>query len=181
MPDSLSIGPKTVASFANQGFSKAYATLVLFKSGPWAGLGTDMSEQACGARFELDEDLSPLFPYLNAVTHQPRYYEKPVYIRFLLDDRMCAFYPRQGAFAPVGDLADAIAFLPQLLNYIVEVARRSPGIVPSYKKYKPGSALDIYKLLPGSNCRICGFTTCMAFAAALSRQYTSIVKCPHRT
>jgi DNA-binding NarL/FixJ family response regulator len=140
-----------------------------------------MHDGANGARFELDGDLSPLFPYINAVADYVWYYETPVYIKFLLSDRLCAFYPCQGAFAPVRDLADAMAFLPQLLDYIIDVARRSPGIVPSHKKYKPGSALDIYRLLPGSNCRTCGYATCMAFAAALSRQYTSMVKCPHLT
>jgi DNA-binding CsgD family transcriptional regulator/ArsR family metal-binding transcriptional regulator len=175
MPDLLVLDSKLASSFGNCCFSKAYATLSLFRSGPGAGMG----DGACAARFELEDDLSPLFPYLNAVADQARYYEKPVYIKFQLADRLCAFYPRQGAFAPVRGLADAMAFLSQLLDYIMGVSRRSPGIVPSHKRYRPGSALDIYRLLPGSNCRICGYATCMAFAAALSRQYTSLVKCPH--
>lgn len=179
MPNLLAIGSKAASSFGNRSFPEAYATLVLFKSGPGAGLGAGISDGACAARFELDDDLSPLFPYLNAEADHARYYEKPVYIKFQLADRLCAFYPRQGAFAPVRELADAMTFLPQLLDYIMDVSRRSPGIVPSHKRYRPGSALDIYRLLPGSNCRICGYATCMAFAAALSRQYTSMVKCPH--
>lgn len=170
---------KVAISFENRSFSRAYATLVLFRSGPGAGLGAGGSDEANGARFELDDDLSPLFPYFNAVADRARYYEKPVFIKFMLADRLCAFYPRQGSFTPVRDLADAMAFLPQLIDYIMDVARRSPGIEPSYKKYRPGSALDIYRLLPGSNCGICGYATCMAFAAALSRQHTSMVKCPH--
>lgn len=108
-----------------------------------------------------------------------QFYEKPVYIKFLLFDRLCAFYPKQGAFTPVRDIADAMVFLPQLLDLIVDVSRRSPGIIPNHKKFKPASALDIYRLLPGSNCRICGYATCLAFAAALSRQRTSMAKCPH--
>ena len=170
---------KTAGDLEKLSFSKAYATMALFRSGPGVDLGSGQGYEANGARFEVDVDLSPLFPYINAVADQVRYYEKPVYIRFLFADRLCAFYPRQGVFAPVRDLGDAMGFLPQLLDYITEVARRSPGITPSHKKYKPGSALDIYRLLPGSNCRACGYATCMAFAAALSRQHTSVVKCPH--
>jgi DNA-binding CsgD family transcriptional regulator/ArsR family metal-binding transcriptional regulator len=179
MLNSLKIDLKAAAKFGNRRFSKAYATLALFRSGPGMDSGVDATGEVKGARFDLDDDLSPLFPYLNAVADQPRYYEKPVYIKFLLDDRLCAFYPRQGAFAPVRDLADALGFLPRLLDYITDVSRRSPGITPSLKKFKPGSALDIFRLLPGSNCRVCGYATCMAFAAALSRQYTSMIKCPH--
>jgi hypothetical protein len=49
------------ASFENRYFSKANVTLVIFRSGPGAGLGPAMGSEANGVRFELDDDLSPLF------------------------------------------------------------------------------------------------------------------------
>lgn len=39
------------------------------------------------------------------------------------------------------------------------------------------SGLDIYKLLPKTNCRECGFATCLAFAMALAKKAVSIDKC----
>jgi DNA-binding CsgD family transcriptional regulator/ArsR family metal-binding transcriptional regulator len=127
----------------------------------------------------LEDDLSSLFPYINAVADRARFYEKPVYIKFVFENRLCAFYAREGAFAPVSDMAQALEFLARLLDFIASISKRSPDIIPNHKKFKPSSALNIYRLLPGSNCGICGYKTCMAFAAALSRQYTSIVNCPH--
>jgi len=41
------------------------------------------------------------------------------------------------------------------------------------------SGLDIYKLLPKTNCRECGFVTCLAFAMQLAKKAVSIDKCPH--
>ncbi|MDD4953834.1 MAG: acetyl-CoA decarbonylase/synthase complex subunit gamma [Candidatus Omnitrophica bacterium] len=41
------------------------------------------------------------------------------------------------------------------------------------------SGLDIYKLLPKTNCRECGFATCLAFAMALAKKAVSIDKCPY--
>ncbi len=41
------------------------------------------------------------------------------------------------------------------------------------------SGLDIYKLLPKTNCRECGFPTCLAFAMALAKKAVSIAKCPY--
>ncbi|OGX41134.1 MAG: acetyl-CoA decarbonylase/synthase complex subunit gamma [Omnitrophica WOR_2 bacterium RIFCSPLOWO2_01_FULL_41_12] len=41
------------------------------------------------------------------------------------------------------------------------------------------SGLDIYKLLPKTNCRECGFVTCLAFAMALAKKSVSIDKCPY--
>lgn len=41
------------------------------------------------------------------------------------------------------------------------------------------SGLDIYKLLPKTNCRQCGFSTCLAFAMQLARKAVKIEKCPY--
>lgn len=41
------------------------------------------------------------------------------------------------------------------------------------------SGLDIYKLLPKTNCRACGFATCLAFAMQLAKKAVSIEKCPY--
>ena len=40
------------------------------------------------------------------------------------------------------------------------------------------SGLDIYKLLPKTNCRQCGLTTCLAFAMQLAKKALPIEKCP---
>ena len=41
------------------------------------------------------------------------------------------------------------------------------------------SGLDIYKLLAKTNCRECGFATCLAFAMSLAKKTVSIDKCPY--
>ncbi len=41
------------------------------------------------------------------------------------------------------------------------------------------SGLDIYKLLPKTNCRECGFVTCLAFAMQLAKKAVNIDKCPY--
>jgi len=43
------------------------------------------------------------------------------------------------------------------------------------------SGLDIYKLLPKTNCRECGFATCLAFAMQLAKKTVALEKCPHIT
>ncbi|MFA5092983.1 MAG: acetyl-CoA decarbonylase/synthase complex subunit gamma [Candidatus Omnitrophota bacterium] len=40
------------------------------------------------------------------------------------------------------------------------------------------SGLDIYKLLPKTNCRQCGFATCLAFAMQLAKKSVELEKCP---
>jgi acetyl-CoA decarbonylase/synthase complex subunit gamma len=41
------------------------------------------------------------------------------------------------------------------------------------------SGLEIYKLLPKTNCKACGFPTCLAFAMQLAAKKISLDKCPY--
>lgn len=41
------------------------------------------------------------------------------------------------------------------------------------------SGLQVYKLLPKTNCKDCGFPTCMAFAMQLAAGKVELEKCPH--
>jgi acetyl-CoA decarbonylase/synthase complex subunit gamma len=43
----------------------------------------------------------------------------------------------------------------------------------------PLSGLDIFKLLPKTNCKDCGFPTCLAFAMQLAAGKIELEKCPH--
>ena len=45
----------------------------------------------------------------------------------------------------------------------------------------PLSGLEIYKLLPQTNCKECGFPTCLAFAMKLAQKGTELAKCPYVT
>jgi acetyl-CoA decarbonylase/synthase complex subunit gamma len=41
------------------------------------------------------------------------------------------------------------------------------------------SGIEIYKLLPKTNCKDCGFPTCMAFALKLAAKQAELAACPH--
>jgi hypothetical protein len=119
-------------------FSLAYASLELF-SGPIAGQDVEVDCGAYGAKFRLDWDVSKLFPYFNAVVHGAQFYETPVYIKFILDDHLCAFYPTEGAFTPVRDFGTAVSFLDTLCAFVMDIHRRRADIVPNHRKYKVAS------------------------------------------
>jgi DNA-binding CsgD family transcriptional regulator/ArsR family metal-binding transcriptional regulator len=178
-PNSRIIEMDGVDFLEKMDFTKSYDTLELLTFGPLVDQSAKFACGSYGARFQMDCDLSPLFPYINAVADHAQFYEKPVHIKFVLEKRLCSFNSMEAAFAPINDIGQALEFLPKLLDFVSDISKRSPTIIPNHKKFKPSSALDIYRLLPGSNCHICGYNTCMAFAAALSRQYTSIINCPH--
>ena len=41
------------------------------------------------------------------------------------------------------------------------------------------SGIQIYKLLPRTNCKDCGFPTCLAFAMKLAAKQVELSSCPH--
>jgi acetyl-CoA decarbonylase/synthase complex subunit gamma len=43
----------------------------------------------------------------------------------------------------------------------------------------PLSGLEIYKLLPQTNCKECGFPTCLAFAMKLAAKQSEVKQCPY--
>jgi len=45
----------------------------------------------------------------------------------------------------------------------------------------PLSGLEIYKLLPQTNCKECGFPTCLAFAMKLAAKQAEVKQCPYIT
>lgn len=158
-----------------QEFTSAFTTLSLFRSGPD---GNNL-EQRYNAKFELDFEILHLFPYINAEIKGTQFQTKPSYVKFIYKERLCILYPTEGAFTPVENKADAFDFLESLITLLLSIADCKENISPDYREYRPVSTVEILKILPGTNCRDCGFSTCLAFAAALSRQKTILTKCPY--
>lgn len=170
--------PTSHSSRSRLDFSKAFATLSLFRTGPPLPDQQARGKAFYSAKFELDGDISELFPYLNAEVSNAQFYSKPKCIKFLHDEHLVILYSGDGAFTPVKHHADAVDFLQLLLELLSDVARRRNDIIPNFRHHTVSSTVDIFKLLPGTNCGKCGFATCLAFAAALSREKTSLVNCP---
>ncbi len=130
------------------------------------------------AHFKLDIDVSSLFPYVNAVAKDAQYYDSPHFIKFPLNNIGYAMYPNEIIIVPVENREQALDFFDKLRDYLNDIDARKNNIEPDFNAYKHISVLDIYKRLPKTNCKECGYTTCMAFADALSKRDIGPEKCP---
>lgn len=61
-----------------------------------------------------------------------------------------------------------------MINYCYD---NKDKMEPNYERGQKLTGLDIYKLLPGTNCKECSELTCIAFAMKLSNEETDIMKC----
>jgi len=132
------------------------------------------------ADFRLNCDISKLFPYINSVIEGAQYFDNPHYIRFEWKGVKCALYPEKGYVLPFETHGHVETYLNSLVEFLNDLYEKKDTIEPDFKKYKPVPVIDIYKILPGTNCRECGFAACMAFAAALSKGDVQYTKCPDR-
>lgn len=131
------------------------------------------------ANFKLDADVTYLFPYINAVVEDATYYENHDCIIFPLEDINCSLYPDRVNASPFKDRERAVEFIQRLIDFLNDLDTRKDSVTPNYKKYQPPvSVLEIFKLLPRTNCKKCNFATCMAFAAALSQGEAVPDQCP---
>ena len=130
------------------------------------------------AHFRFDTDISPLFPYINAVVEGASFFDLPLHIQFNLDNFLCNLHPADGVVGMCENHLEAHELVERLIAFLNDLHRRKAAIRPNHKKRSRTSVLEIYELLPRDNCRECGYLTCMAFAAALSLQQVDPTDCP---
>lgn len=130
------------------------------------------------AHFRLKQDVSRLFPYINSVAASASFFPKLPFIRFVLHGFCCGLHPNHGVSAAFADRRQALDFMERLLDFLNDLNCRRNRLNPNYRAWSPVPILKIYKVLPGNNCRVCDYPSCLAFAAALSRQETRPERCP---
>jgi ArsR family metal-binding transcriptional regulator len=77
----------------------------------------------------------------------------------------------------IEDEKEAQQILDWLKDLINETYQKKDQIEPNYSEGDHLKPSDIQKLLPGTNCKECGFRSCLAFAFKLVDQKIEIVKC----
>ena len=119
-----------------------------------------------------------MFPYINAEAEKPAYYDDPHSIHFALHGLRCVLHPHHLDVAAFETRDQALEFFESFLEFLNDLHDRKDGIEPDRSLFKPVPVFPIFKLLPGTNCKACGFPTCMAFAASLSQRESSLDACP---
>ncbi len=137
-----------------------------------------MDQPAWNILFRLNRNVSRVFPYINGLLKGALYFENPHHIQFFLNGTGCGLYPERAVAGHFPGREEALAFAWSLIDFINEVDERKGEINPSHRKFKHVPTLEVFKILPRTNCRKCGYLTCMAFAAAVSTQQARPDQCP---
>lgn len=112
----------------------------------------------------LSKDIGAVFPYLNAAMPNCSFNPHSSIVTFMEAYRMISLYSWRLTIAKADDLVDAWRTLERIRCLVNDTWARRASIVPSYELRKKPPALEIFKRLPGTNCRECGEPGCLAFA-----------------
>ena len=102
--------------------------------------------------FKLDHDVRCLFPYINSVIPDARYFDQPESIQFLFDDIQSTLYPLEVVAAPFLDKNQALTFFSRMVDFLNDLHNKRKDLQPDHRTYRPLSVIDVLLLLPKSNC-----------------------------
>lgn len=125
----------------------------------------------------FDRDVSEILPYLNAVMEGVVYVHAGKTLTIKKGGRLITLHPHKIAAGKVLDEKDAREIVEWLKGLINHCHANRGTIEPNFERRQKLGALDVYKLLPGTNCRKCGAATCLAFAVKLADEQTDVMRC----
>jgi ArsR family metal-binding transcriptional regulator len=126
---------------------------------------------------EVSEEIQEVFPYLNAVLKSCIYNHSANTLTIRKDQKLIALHALHITLAKVEDEKEAEEILKWLKDLINQTYETRASIEPNYSMSAELKALDIFKLLPGTNCKKCGEPSCLAFAVKLVGRDIEITKC----
>jgi ArsR family metal-binding transcriptional regulator len=126
----------------------------------------------------LSDDISPVFPYLNATVRNVVYNPAGNSVTLKRASRLITAYPRGITMAKVQDVLDAEENLRWFQALCNDTWERREEITPNYARRRVADPLDVYELLPKLNCKACGQASCWTFAFELLFGDESLAACP---
>ncbi len=146
---------------------------------------TELVRLACGSEngaldlvIHLDSDISEVIPYLNTVLGGFQYTREPRSVSLRLDGSLVVIHPRKICVNAPGDSAEQEKIVEWLRDKINETWERRDAIEPRFESLAVPQLLEILRLLPRTNCGLCGEQTCMVFASRASKGAKCSDDCP---
>ncbi len=115
----------------------------------------------------LAADVREVLPYLNATLRGAVYSAGAPALTWKKGGHNIAFHPTQIAVSNVPDREAAIREVEGLVRLVNRTWERRAELEPSYEVRRRPGMMEVYKLLPRTNCKACGKVSCFVFANKL--------------
>lgn len=126
---------------------------------------------------DISDEIHEVFPYLNAILKDCIYNHPALTLTIKKDGKLFTLHAQHITLAKIEDEKEAEEILGWLKDLINDTYENRAKIEPNYSMAAELKALDIFKLLPGTNCKKCGEPACLAFAVKVVGRDIEIAKC----
>ena len=137
----------------------------------------DPGSERWSAFARLRRDIGEALPYLNAVWPEAIYDHQARILTMLRGGRRYTLRPLEIAVSNLVDREHAREVVSGVVGEINSIWDRRATIRPNHEKRRPPSVLEVYRLLPGGNCKQCGEATCFVFASKLVAGQAQVGRC----
>jgi len=114
-----------------------------------------------------DCSLTEIIPYLATLPGIIAYNPETLTLTFRRQPGFLTFYPDKVYITQVRDVNEGLELFDALKDAINATWEHRLDLKPVLEKKRAPGHLDIYSLLPQTNCKQCGEATCLAFAVNL--------------
>jgi len=126
----------------------------------------------------LNVDITPVLPYLNRVLRGAVYNPRAPALTWKKGGRNIVFWPYKIAIGHLSGREEAAKIADELVKRVNRVWERRDEIEPYYEVRRRLGPMEVYQLLPRTNCRACGQATCFVFATKLAAGQVRLEDCP---
>lgn len=137
----------------------------------------DPGSERWSAFAQIGTDISVVLPYLNTRLKGAIYDHSAQVLTWRMGGRVVCFRPHEIAVSNLEDRNEAQTVIERMVEVVNKTWEQRDSIQPSLVKRERLKALDVYKLLPGQNCKACGQPTCFTFALKLAAGQADIGAC----
>ena len=134
--------------------------------------------QRYAARARLNVGISQVLPYLNATLRGAVFFPEADALTWKKAGHNIAFHDLEIATSNVEDRHGAEVELKALIDLVNRTWERRAEITPDHVTRQRPTPMAIYKLLPNTNCKQCGESTCYIFSLRLSTSQKKLADCP---
>ncbi|GAB4419428.1 MAG: (Fe-S)-binding protein [Anaerolineales bacterium] len=121
--------------------------------------------------------LDDVLPYLATLPNVIGFNPEALTLTLRRQPGFITIYRQRITITQVKDVDEGLALLEALKDAINATWEHRHELTPVMKPQKPPRPLDVYAILPQTNCRECGQPTCMAFAVNLLTGKTTLDRC----
>jgi len=126
---------------------------------------------------EVSGEIYEAFPYLNATLKECLFNHPALTLTIKKGEKLITLHVNHITLTKIDDEKEAEVILNWVQDLVNETYQNRDNIQPDYTMKKELKPTDIIKLLPETNCKKCGFLTCLAFAFKLVRKQIEVEKC----